>query len=71
MLSDTPGKLRHLSDTLASSVQYGAEVDEPEGERYIKISVTLARELTGWFRDLAHEYEMMEEELSSWKEMPR
>lgn len=39
-----------VADALDSAKRMGADVDEPEGERYIQLSDTLARELAGRLR---------------------
>lgn len=49
----TPKSLNDVADELVQAFRYGAERDEPEGTRYIKLSETLANKISCDYRDYA------------------
>ncbi len=51
------GKLRQMSETLLDIERHGAEVDEPEGERYVRLSDSLINVMAGALAGLAQRLE--------------
>lgn len=46
--------LRTLADVLDKAVRYGNQDDSPEGTRWVKISDTLAKDISKKLREIAH-----------------